>query len=144
MGGRPDDSVERKDQVATDLGEGATMTRVTILREDAGPEEATYRAVGGSAQAAGRTAGEAIDALAARLPADAGETLLIVRDLRPDRFFPEDRRRRLEALMGLLHAARDRGEGLPAGELDELQGLVDAEVEATARRSEEAWRELPR
>ena len=46
------------------------MTRVTILREGEDRQDATYRAVGGHAQAMGRTAGEAVDALAARLPED--------------------------------------------------------------------------
>lgn len=120
------------------------MTRVTILREGADAEAATYRAVGGHAQAAGRTAGEAVDALAARLPEDAAGTLIIVRDLRPDRFFTAEQRRRLDELMGRWRAARDAGEVLPDAERDELQRLVDAEVEATARRAEDAWRELAR
>ena len=120
------------------------MTRVTVLRDDAGADAATYRAVGGQAQAVGRTAGEAVDALAARLPEDEGGTLIIVRDLRPDPFFTAEQRRRLEELMGCWRAARDAGGDLSAEELDELQGLVDAEVEATARRADEAWRELSR
>jgi hypothetical protein len=126
------------------IGEGATMMRVTILSEGSGAEEAIYRAVGGNAQAVGRTAGEAIDALTARLPDDEGGTLLIVRDLRPDRFFGAEQRRRLEELMGRWRAARDAGGELPVEERDELQRLADAEVEATARRADEAWRELTR
>ena len=118
------------------------MTKVTVLREDG--DVAPYRAVGGKAQAAGRTAGEAGDALAARLPEDEGGTLIIVRDLRPDRFFTSEQRRRLEELMGRWRRVRDAGGELPTEERDELQRLVDAEVEATARRADEAWRELPR
>jgi hypothetical protein len=120
------------------------MTRVTILREGQNADEATYRAVGGSSQAAGRTAGEAVDALAARLPDDESGTLLIVRDLRPDRFFTAEQRRRLEELMAHWRATRDAGGELPAKELDELQRLVDVEAEATAHRADEAWRELSR
>jgi hypothetical protein len=120
------------------------MTRVTVIRGGADAEAATYRAVGGHAQAAGRTAGEAVDALAARLPEDEAGTLIIVRDLRPDRFFTAEQRRRLDELMGRWRAARDAGEALPDAERDELQRLVDAEVEATARRAEDAWRELAR
>ncbi len=120
------------------------MTRVTVLREGADADAVTFRAFGGKSQAAGRTAGEAVDALAARLPEDEGGTLLIVRDLRPDRFFTAEQRRRLEELMGRWRAVRDQGGDLPVEELDELQRLVDAEVEATAQRAEEAWRELSR
>jgi hypothetical protein len=131
-------------RVSTAIGEGATMTRVTILREGAGADEATYRAVGGSVQAAGRTAGEAVDALAARLPEGEGGTLLIVRDLQPDPFFTAEQRRRLEELMDRWRAARDAGGELPAEDRDELRILADAEVEATALRADEAWRELSR
>ncbi len=90
------------------------MTRVTVLRDDADADQAAYRAVGGKAQAAGRTAGEAVNALAARLPEDEGGTLIIVRDLRPDRFFTIEQRRRLEELMGRWRVARDaRGDSRP-------------------------------
>jgi hypothetical protein len=113
------------------------MTRVTVHLDHESTPEATYRAVAGSDQASGRTAGEAVDALAAWLPLDEGGTLIIVRDLRPDHFFTAEQRRRLEELMGLWRAARDAGVELPAIERNELQSLVDAEVEATARRAEE-------
>ena len=108
------------------------MTRVTILREDAGANEATFLVVGGSAQASGRTAGEAVDALAARLPEVEGGTLLIVRDLRPDRFFTAEQRRRLEELMARWWATRDAGGNFPTEEFDELQSRAcGAEVEKT-------------
>jgi hypothetical protein len=120
------------------------MTRLTLLQEGASAEAASYLAVVGKVQATGKTAGEAVDALTARLPEDTGGTLIIVRDLRPDRFFTAEQRRRLEELMGRWRAVRDTGGELPAEERDELQGLVDAEVEATAQRADEAWRELSR
>jgi hypothetical protein len=62
--------------------------RVTVLREQRDTNEVIDRAIEGHAQAAGRTAGEAVDALAARIPEDQAGTFIIVRDLRPDRFFP--------------------------------------------------------
>jgi hypothetical protein len=121
------------------------MTRVTVLREGADHQDATYRAVGGHAQAMGRTAGEAVDALAARLPKDQAGTLIIVRDLRPDRFFPVEQRRRLDELMARWRAERDSGTTLlPAAERAELEHLIDEEVQATAERAAEAWRELAR
>ncbi len=120
------------------------MTRVTVLREGADSQEATYRAVGGHTQAMGRTAGEAVDALAARLPEEHAGTLIIVRDLRPDRFFTSEQRRRLDELMVRWRAERDAGTTLPAEERAELERLVDEEVQATAVRAAEAWRELAR
>jgi hypothetical protein len=113
-----------------------------MLREGADSHEATYRAVGGHAQAAGRTAGEAVDALAARLPEDEDGTLIIVRDLRPDRFFPAEPRRRLAELMDRWRAARDAGSGLPPGEQAELERLAEDEVRAAGERAAEVWREL--
>lgn len=120
------------------------MTRVTVVHEESGAAGATYRAVGGHAQGSGRTAGEAVDALAARLPEGADATLIIVRDLRPDRFFPAESRRRLDELMARWRAARDAGSDLPAADRAELQRLVDAETEAAAARAEQVWRELGR
>ena len=118
------------------------MTRMTIFREDADLQGMTYRAVAGSAQTMGRTAGEAVDALAAQLPEDQAETLIIVRDLRPDRHFTTEPRRRLEGLMAQWRAARDAGEALPAGDQAELERLVDEEVHAAAERAAALRREL--
>lgn len=120
------------------------MTRVTVLREESGAREATYRAAGGRVQAAGRTAGEAVDALAARLPDEEAGTLLIVRDLRPDRYFTAEQRRRLGELMARWRAARDAGTTLPAEDQAELEQLVEEEVRAAADRADEVWRELVR
>jgi hypothetical protein len=120
------------------------MTRVTVLRDRVDDGAVTYRAVGGHTQAMGRTAGEAVDALAAQLPEDQTRTLIIVCDLRPDRFFPPDRRRRLDELMVRWRAERDSGSGLPADERAELERLVDEEVQAAGERAAEAWRELAR
>jgi hypothetical protein len=120
------------------------MTRVTVLKDGADDQAGSYRAVGGHAQATGRTVGEAVDALAAQLPEDQAATLLIVRDLRPDRFFPAERRRRLDELMVRWRAGRDSGTTLPAEERAELERLVEEEVRAAAERAAEAWRELAR
>jgi hypothetical protein len=118
------------------------MTKVAVWRDRADSEDATFRAVGGHAQAVGRTLGEAVDALAARLPEDQAGTLIIVRDLRPDRFFPVEQRQRLDELMARWRAGRDTGTTLSAEEHAELERLVDEEVEAAAKRAAEAWREL--
>jgi hypothetical protein len=115
-----------------------------MLRDGSDAHEATFRAVGGGAQAAGRTAGEAVDALASRLPEDEDGTFLIVRDLRPDRFFSAEARRRLAELMDRSRAARDAGSALPPEEQVELERLTDDEVRAAGERAAEVWRELAR
>jgi type IV pilus biogenesis protein CpaD/CtpE len=118
------------------------MTKMTIFREDADLEGMTYRAVAGCAQTMGRTAGEAVDALAAQLPEDQADTLIIVRDLRPDRHFTTEQRQRLEELMTRWRAARDAGETLPAQDQAELERLVDEEVRAAAERATALRHEL--
>ena len=55
------------------------MTKVAISHESTDPELMPYRAVSGRNQAMGRTAGEALDALASQLPREDAETLVIVR-----------------------------------------------------------------
>ena len=112
------------------------MTKVAVLREPAGPEGATFRAIAGQNQSAGRTAGEAIDALTSQLAEDASGTFIIVRDLGPDQFFNAGQRQRLQALMARWRTARDtNAEPLSAAEQAELADLVDAEVRAATLRA---------
>ena len=111
------------------------MTKVIVLREGTGAEGATYRAVAGANQSMGRTAGEALDALTTQLSQEDADTLIIVRNLRPDRFFDAEQRQRLEHLMARWHAARDAGTPLPPDEQAELERLVDAELSATTQRA---------
>jgi hypothetical protein len=118
------------------------MTRVTISRQTADPKDPTYRAAAGPLQTVGRTAGEAVDALAAQLPEDQAGTLIIVRDLRPDRYFTEEQRQRLGELMARWRSARDAGAALPEAEQTELERLVDEEVRAAGKRAAELLREL--
>ena len=81
------------------------MTKVAVYHESADPESMPYRAVSGPNQAMGRTAGEALDALALQLPQEAADTLVIVRNMSPDRFFSAEQRRRMEELMALRREA---------------------------------------
>jgi len=54
------------------------MTKVDILEETAESGKPTFRAVAGDKQSVGRSAGEALDALTAQLPADEAGTLVVV------------------------------------------------------------------
>jgi hypothetical protein len=112
------------------------MTAVAIMPDSPGEEGTLYRAVAGTAQSVGRTAGEALDALTAQLGKEAAGTLVVVQNLRPDPFFSAIQQQRLEELMALWRAARDDGSSLPAQAQTELEGLIQAEVEAAARRAE--------
>jgi hypothetical protein len=118
------------------------MTKVALFREGTDAEGATYRAVAGPNQSMGRTAGEALDALTPRLPAEEADTLIIVRNLRPDRFFGAEQRQRLEQLMARWRAARDANTALPPEEQAELERLVEDEVDATTHRAAALRHEL--
>jgi hypothetical protein len=86
-------------------------------------------------QAMGRTAGEALDALTSQLPSEEGDTLIIVRNLGPDRFFTAEQRHRLEQLMAVWRSALDAGGSLPANEPCELEQLIDGELRAATGRT---------
>jgi hypothetical protein len=89
------------------------MTTATIVPEAAG-STMQYRAVAGSIQAVGNTAGQALDALTSQLDAARAGTLLVVQHSHPDRFFTAEQQHRLEELMTRRRAARDTGTALPA------------------------------
>ncbi len=118
------------------------MTTVAILPENAGSAGTTYRAVAGKKHGVGRTAGEALDALTAQLSDEETGTLIIVQNLRPDRFFTAQQEQRLEELMARWRAARDRQTSLSPDEQTELDSLVQAELQAATQRAAALVREL--
>jgi hypothetical protein len=112
-----------------------TMTKVAILPVPTAQGDLAYRAIAGEKHAQGKTAGEALDALTAQLPADEVSTLVIVQSLRPDRFFTAAQQQRLTTLMTRWRTMRDQGATLPADEHTELEALIDAELQAAAARA---------
>ena len=118
------------------------MTKVGLIQETANATESAFRAVTVGKQGAGRTAGEALDALASQLKDDETDTLIVVRSIGPDQFFTSAQRQRLEHLMQSWRSARDSGTAFPAAEQAELEALIDAEVHATAERAAAIAREL--
>ncbi len=117
------------------------MTTVAILPI---PTEGgtTYRAVSAEHQTDGRTAGEALDAIAAQLSEDERGTLIVVQNRRPDEFFTADQQQRLAQLMERWRVARDSGTSLPTDEQAELDALVEAELQAATARAEAIMREV--
>ena len=95
-----------------------------------------WRAIAGEKQSVGRTAGEALDAIAMQLGYEEGGTLIIMQSQRADEFFTQSQRARMEFLMAKWREARDRDAPLPAAEQAELQTLVEAEVRASALRAQ--------
>jgi hypothetical protein len=111
------------------------MTTVTILPELSEQNGVAYRAVSGKIQAVGRSAGEALDALTPQLDEEESGTLVIVQNLRADRFFSAQQQQRLTELMARWRAARDTQSALPPDEQAELEALTEAEIEAAAQRA---------
>jgi len=111
------------------------MTTVAILPERSGSDEVTYRALAGKIQSVGKTAGEALDGITAQLSEEESGTLIIVQNLRPDRFFSAQQQQRLEELMTRWRAARDTQHSLSQDEQAELEALVDAELKAATERA---------
>jgi sarcosine oxidase gamma subunit len=107
------------------------MIKVALLRENSESGEYEYRAVTARNQAFGRTAGEALNALTAQIPAE----LIIVRSLAPDRFFTGEQRQRLDDLMARWRSARDGGQPLSARDQSELEELIDLEVQGATERA---------
>ena len=71
------------------------MTTITIM-----PEQTNiYRALAGNKESTGRTAGEALDALASQLTEAESGTLIIVQNRKADRFFNATQQARLTELM---------------------------------------------
>lgn len=108
---------------------------ITILPEGLGTDGVTYRAISGALQSEGKTAGEALDALAKQLNEEEAGTLVIVQNLRPDRFFTAQQQERLNELMTRWRSARDRDDTLPAEEQTELENLIETELGAATNRA---------
>jgi hypothetical protein len=120
------------------------MTKVAILPLSTTTGEPSFCAVAGEKQSRGATAGEALDALMAQLPVDDAGTLIILQNLRPDRFFGASQQARLAELMGRWRVAQDRGESLAPDEQVELDSLVQEELAASAARAGSLADELER
>ena len=111
------------------------MTKVAILPEVSEQGEKVYRAFASGHQSLAKTAGAALDALTAQLPADEVGTLVVVQSQQPDEFFTVRQQERVRGLMAQWRAARDAGASLAPAEQAELEALVDAEVQAAGRRA---------
>src|SRR4051812_14599616 len=111
------------------------MTTIEIMPDRPGSPTTTYRAVAGTKQSSGQSAGQALDALTAQLSEEEAGTLLVVQHHRPDRFFTSAQQQRLEELMTRWRTARDSNATLAPDEQTELDALVAAELDAATQRT---------
>ncbi len=105
-----------------------------VVNDDGGQ---TFRAVAKTAQSEGRTAGEALDAVTPSLPPGSSGTVVVIQPMLPDTLFTAAQRIRLGQLMADWRAARDAGHSLPPSEAAELDCLVEDELAAATKRSEQ-------
>ena len=105
------------------------MTTVSILTEMPSARKIQYRAIAGTHQSTGNTAGEALDALNAQLgPTDSG-SLIIVQQWQTDPYFSEAQYARMKYLLDLRDSLTD-------DQRAELETLVKQELIASAKRTE--------
>jgi hypothetical protein len=118
------------------------MTTIAIMPETGDPAGGAYRAVAGNTQSVGKTPGEALDALTAQLDESESGTLVVVQQLRPDRYFTREQQDRLADLMRRWRTARDTGQAWSTAEQTELNALVEAELRAATERAAALVRQL--
>ena len=111
------------------------MTKVAILPEPSVHGGTVYRAIAGKHQSLAKTAGAALDALTAQVPAEENGTLVIIQNQKPDAFFTAQQQQRLGELMARWRAARDAGNSLSQAEQKELDVLAEAELHAAGERA---------
>ena len=110
------------------------MTTISILPMTDDSGNLSYRAIAGNQQTIGKTAGQALDALTTQLGQAPSNLSLLIQTFEPDPFFTATQQQRLAELMELWRTARDQGQTLPPEAQAELDGLVNAELQATQQR----------
>jgi hypothetical protein len=111
------------------------MQTISITTVSATNGDRLYRAVMGSQQSTGKTAGEALDALTVQMGSTEVNGFLLLPNFQPDQFFTVHQQQRLIELMNNWRVVRDRGEELPPEQQAELDKLIEAELYATAERA---------
>lgn len=116
------------------------MPAIAVLPDD--PVAPThFRAVGGGKQFVAPTVGEAVGGLTAELGPPTETTLVVVRPMKPDRFFTAEQQARLAELMAAWRTARDAGSGLLLADQQELDSLIQAELGAATERDRQLLRD---
>ena len=111
------------------------MTTVSILSVTNDEGSQVYQAIAGSLSCSGKTPGEALDAITAELGDSESNTLVVLQNGRPDGYFSEPQRRRMNLLMQKWRSSRDIGTEFNQIEQAELDTLVQAELQATGQRA---------
>ena len=111
------------------------MTTVSILSVTNDEGCQVYQAIAGSLSCNGKTPGEALDAITAELGDAESNTFVVLQNGRPDLYFSELQRSRLNLLMQKWRSSRDIETDFTELERTELDMLVQAELQATGQRA---------
>lgn len=101
-----------------------------------------YRAIAGKRQCVGKTAGEALDAISAQLPAEKEAPWSSCRTFSQTRFSRKSSVRVSKSLWSRWRTARGAGAALPPVEQAELDNLVQEEIAAAGQRARALRHEL--
>jgi hypothetical protein len=107
------------------------MRTISITTVSATNGDRLYRAVMGSQQSTGKTAGEALDALTVQMGSTEVNGFLLLPNFQPDQFFTAHQQQRLTELMNSWRVVRDRGEELPPEQQAELDNLIETDLLAS-------------
>ncbi|MEM7134606.1 MAG: hypothetical protein AAF702_50550 [Chloroflexota bacterium] len=118
------------------------MTKVIILPVKPLEVNPGYFAISDSAQSFGDTPGQALDALTDQLGDSDTNLLIVVQNQRPDKFFTAEQQERLALLMAQWRVARDQGKLFDKTDHTVLEALVEAELLASAARTQSMIDEL--
>jgi hypothetical protein len=105
------------------------MSSISIFEETTEANRPRFRALSGTRESVGRTAGEALDALNAELGDSEHASLIVVQQIGGDSFFSDAQFERLQDLLS-------RRDSLSQNELREMEMLAKAETLASAKRAE--------
>jgi hypothetical protein len=88
------------------------MTTVAILPVSDINGEKSCRSIAGDKYSVGKTAGQALDALAVQLDEIEVSALVVIQNVRPAPFFSAEQQEQLSELITLWRLARDQGQKL--------------------------------
>ena len=101
-----------------------------------------FRAISDQKESFGKTIGEALDSMTEELELKNRNAVVLLQDFAPDEFFTETQEKRMAELMQKWRVARDEGGMFPKEEQTELEKLIEAELEGSARRIEKIANQL--
>lgn len=95
-----------------------------------------FRAISDQKESFGETIGEALDSMTEELELKNRNAVVLLQDFAPDEFFTEEQQTRTAELMQKWRVARDEGGTFSNEDQTELEKLIEAELEGSARRIE--------